>query len=273
MDFGFWAGLLLSIVGVVVGVVGWLRPRRYGPIPIWRTVARIPLVRPEVTGVDELQVAFRGRTLPQLSAWTGKFWNVGQAPIRRSDLQPGTLSFHFTGAEIIAATVTAHSRQEIAFSLAFEEHQSEIRFGFEFLDYKDGAEFTVFHTGHVGLEPTVAGAVVGSAIRKAIPGSINQTKRPPASSIIWIAAFVAQAAVTYFLVNTVEKNFYPDATLGVAVADAFSGWKLWFFVTIGVLLFVLWMSIYVFEYRMYLERKGEPFFGTTGIQTDPSSAK
>lgn len=260
MSWETWLGLALAVFGVVISVWSWLRPRRLHPLPRWRTVHAIPLVREQVKGLEELRITYKDVELTRLTAWTGKLWNAGKSPIRHADLRPNCLTFRFPAARVLTVVLGRVSRPEIEFTVAPGGARTDAAATFEFLDFKDGGEITVFHDGEPSLEPHLLGAVIGAKVEKVYSRGHKPEEHPRFGPFMYIWMILTTAVVVLIGQTVQSRGLYPDATLGETVRLVFGGVQGWGFGIVAAAWLGLGIYIYLSSYQSYLASKVEPFF-------------
>jgi hypothetical protein len=130
----------------------------------------------EVGGLD-LEVKFKGATVPRLTRTRMAIWNPRWAVVRGADIaESDPLRIRFRGAEILDARSVKETRDAILF-------HAEVRDGacfmdFDFLDRHDGAVLDLLHTGPDTERPSIQGSVKGLPAGVSYYGELLKPSQP-----------------------------------------------------------------------------------------------
>ena len=115
---------------------------------------------------DEVEVRYRGTSVPQLTSSTVWIWNAGQKAVRSADLTPhDPLTLHFAGEVLnVRCRKVSHDATRIRVDpevrAADGTPSKTIHLTFDFLNAGDGAVFEVLHSGSAEA-PKCTGTIVG----------------------------------------------------------------------------------------------------------------
>ena len=158
-------GTIVGIVGVAVGLFSLWRSRNPGAIAFQSH--DVPMIGGgDAVFPDEVEVRYRGTSVPQLTSSTVWIWNAGQQAVRSSDLtQHDPLQLHFVGEVLnVRRRKVSHDatriRLEPEVKASDEESGQTIHVNFDFLNPGDGAVFEVLHSGSAEA-PKCTGTIVG----------------------------------------------------------------------------------------------------------------
>lgn len=141
-----WVGTAISAVGVILAVTFYFKSRKR-PRPLYR-VLTYPVVGPR--GLKDVEIRYRGETVPRVSSAAVLFWNAGTATLDGSDVaeaDPLRIEIPEDG-RILNAQVVARTREANQGDIAVGgESTTSIPIIFDFLDPGDGLTALVLHTG------------------------------------------------------------------------------------------------------------------------------
>jgi hypothetical protein len=160
----FWA--VVPAAATLLGslAAGWILYRRgqrtQKPRYAIETLALIGKVASEL---DQLQIQFAGKQIPQLSLTKVAIWNSGRATIRAEDVASADqVEIVLPGeAEILQARVHWASDEVNCFGLEVAANLKRVRVRFEYVDHGQGAVIHVLHSGpptRLELHGTIKGA-------------------------------------------------------------------------------------------------------------------
>ena len=158
-------GTIIGIVGLAVGLFSLWRSRTSGMIAVQSH--DVPMIGGgDAVFPDEVEVRYRGTSVPQLTSSTVWIWNAGQKAVRSSDLTPhDPLQLHFAGEVLnVRRRKVSHDatriRADPEMRAADGEPRKTIHLNFDFLNAGDGAVFEVLHSGSAEA-PKCTGTIVG----------------------------------------------------------------------------------------------------------------
>lgn len=157
-----WIGALLAIVGIAIGLFGLLRSKTVGVIAIQSH--DVSLIGRDSSGLPtEVDIRYRGTSIPRLTSSTVFIWNKGTATIRKTDIaKSDPLGLRFSG-DVFHQKIRSFSDQSIqAATSVLQDSEEVVLYDFEFLNPKDGFVLEVFHTGK-SKHPDCIGTVMNSS--------------------------------------------------------------------------------------------------------------
>lgn len=145
-----FAGTLFGVLGIIASIVFYFRTRKYQQPAYyqssirWYDGANVPH--------KDVQLTFRGRTIPRFTITHLLFWNAGNQFIRESDFAPASqLSLEIPeGVEVFDIRLTAVTANAIRVYLETEEaieagERRSIPVHFDYLDGDDGFSVQLIH--------------------------------------------------------------------------------------------------------------------------------
>lgn len=162
--FQNWIETLLAIVGVVIGLFGLLRSRAVGIVAIQSH--DISLISRDTSEFPaELDIRYRGASIPRLTSSTVFIWNRGSATIRRRDIaESNPLTLKFDGS-VFNQRISCSTDESIqAVSSIVQDSKHSVSYDFEFLNPKDGFVMEILHAGD-SKHPNCLGTIMNSSKR------------------------------------------------------------------------------------------------------------
>ena len=220
------AGLVVGVVGLVVGYVYFLKSKRVKK-PCFELINN-NLVEGYSAKLKELNVAYRGRTVENLTVTKIIFWNDGHETINFSDLTVADLLRIECGDEfeILDTTVTQMSKtaNQLTCTLLPDLKQAIIQF--DYLDKDHGGVIQVIHTGTQSDDIAIVGTIKG----------VSQIEGKVSPTVVRIPEF--NARIPRFVITTASTL----KIIGGGVATVF-----------GALIFVaMVLELYRSEWRPIL---------------------
>lgn len=161
-----FAGSLFGVLGIIASVVLYFRTRKYQQPAYykssirWYDGANVPH--------EDINLTFRGKTIPRFTITHLAFWNAGNQTIRERDFAPASpLSLEIPeGVEVFDIRITAVTAEEIRASLETEEalkagEKRNIPVHFDYLDGDDGFSLQLIHDAESTSEFKFSGKLPG----------------------------------------------------------------------------------------------------------------
>ena len=154
----------LGLIGIVVTVIVAVRyAERKKPTYDGATYLKIAK---SADAPEDIQIAFKGAPVHQVTSTFIWFWNAGRRPIKSEDIpatQPLVLQIKDEAARatILDFAIRKVSRPAINFQVA-KLDDARLRLTFDFLDFHDGAVVEVQHVGGPLSIPEITGVVLGA---------------------------------------------------------------------------------------------------------------
>jgi len=144
-------GTIIGIIGLLAASVFYIRSKRE---------KRFVFVNKENVVIDDrknkfekrLKITFDEVNITRVTRSVFAVWNAGRSPIRKSDIAEGDpLRVEFpAGTRILTTSVDKISRDAIRIALGPSDSGSSVLVQFDFLDFRDGANFSIAHTAPAG---------------------------------------------------------------------------------------------------------------------------
>ena len=157
-----WIGALLALTGIAIGLFGLLRSRTAGIIAIQSH--DVSLIGRNSSGFPaEVDIRYRGASIPRLTSSTVFIWNMGTATIKGNEIaKSDPLRLKFNGS-VFGQRIRCSSEGSIqATANIFQDSEEVVCYGFDFLNPKDGFVLEVFHVGD-SQHPDCLGTVMNSS--------------------------------------------------------------------------------------------------------------
>lgn len=170
-------GAIGAAITLIAGLVFyWLTIRRSTPSVAFKSSSSPVITRSEQE-VGDLEVRFKGETVPRLTRTRMAIWNPRWTVIESADIaESDPLRIIVLDAQVLDVQVTAETREAVSF-------KSEVRdgvcyLGFDFLDRHDGVMLDVLHTGSDTARPSIQGIIKGVPAGVAYFGELVSQPRP-----------------------------------------------------------------------------------------------
>jgi hypothetical protein len=147
-----WVGSLISLSGLIAALLIY-RASRVGARPVFQAKVLRLLSEANPALPPDVEIFFRGSSVPRLTRVQIIFWNSGTTLLRGSDIvQDDPLRFSFqTPGKILSASVAKVTRGTNKFATTIPEGQpNELLCQFDYLDPGDGATIDLLHTAEHG---------------------------------------------------------------------------------------------------------------------------
>lgn len=154
----------IGLIGIVVTIIVAVRyAEKKKPTYAGATYLKIAK---SADAPQDIQIAFKGAPVHQVTSTFIWFWNAGRRPIKSEDIpatQPLVLRIRDETAQatILDFAIRRVSRPAINFQVAKLDDAS-LRLTFDFLDFHDGAVVEVQHVGGALSIPEITGVVLGA---------------------------------------------------------------------------------------------------------------
>jgi hypothetical protein len=168
-----WVGSLISLSGLIAALLIY-RASRIGARPAFQARVLRLLSKENPALPSEVEVFFKGSSVPRLNRVQIVFWNAGTTLLRGSDIvQDDPLRFSFqTPGKILNASVAKVTRGTNKFAVTIpEDRPNELLCQFDYLDPGDGATIDLLHTAERG-GPACLGTI------RAVPAGVQDWGRP-----------------------------------------------------------------------------------------------
>lgn len=188
-----WVGSLIGIIGLLVGYL-FYRASGIGPRPVYQLRALRLIGKEEDTLPEEVEILFRGKTVPRLTKTHVILWNSGKGTLHGRDIvQTDPLRLEFSkGTQVLKPRLLKVTRAANKFKVMINPNSpNELLCSFDYLDREDGATIELLHTDKERY-PKVQGAVRG------IPkGALNWGRVPPSPTpfFLFVVILIAGAVV------------------------------------------------------------------------------
>lgn len=157
-----WVASLIGLAGLVIGFIFFVKSRARPRLVYQRRALQlIGSAEPALPG--EVEVSYKGVTVPRLTATYIVLWNAGIPTVRGSDVVASDpLRFVFPpGTRVLQARVVKATRPVIGFDVTANPNApNEALLTFDFLDIRDGAVVEILHTSEERY-PQVQGTIRG----------------------------------------------------------------------------------------------------------------
>jgi hypothetical protein len=145
-------GLIITLIGVGIGVVSliWARRFRVNPRMVYQTHDTFVVGQPDATSYGDIRILFNLAPVPRVVVTQLGIWNAGNTTIRRDDIvaTDPLMFLAEPGSSILGSTRLTATRNVNDFRLRLvSEDRSRAILEFDYLDAKDGAVFQIIHTG------------------------------------------------------------------------------------------------------------------------------
>lgn len=157
-----WLGSLFGIIGIVIALLLY-RASRIGPRPAYQLRALRLIGKEKQALPEEVEIIFRGRSVPRLTMTHLILWNSGKATLDGKNIvvdDPLRLEFS-ERAEVLRVRVLRVTRESNKFTANINSGSpNEVTCSFDYLDAGDGAVIELLHTAEE-LYPKVEGTIRG----------------------------------------------------------------------------------------------------------------
>ncbi|MCZ7385872.1 MAG: hypothetical protein O8C63_14165 [Candidatus Methanoperedens sp.] len=189
-----WVGSVIGITGLVIAFILY-RASRIGPRPVYQLRALRLIGKEEQALPEEVEILFRGRSVPRLTKTHIILWNSGKAMLDGKNIVPDDpLRFEFRkGAQVLRSNVLKVTRESNKFTAMINsDSPNNVICNFDYLDAGDGAVIELLHTNE-GRYPKIRGTIRG--VPKGILnwGDIPSGNEPP-RKILFVISFLGVIA-------------------------------------------------------------------------------
>jgi hypothetical protein len=250
-----WISPLIGIIGLIIAFLLY-RASRIGPRPAYQLRALRLIGKEEPALPEEVEILFRGRSVPRLTMTHIILWNSGKATLEGKNIivdDPLRLEFN-ERAEVLRVRVLRVTRKSNKFTAKVNSGSSnEVICDFDYLDAGDGAVIELLHTAEERY-PKVQGTIRG------VPkGLLNWGRFLPSRSRALPFPFKTRRIILFitlfFGVLMVAVGFLYPITEPSVSGKPFSRW---FFVIFGLIyaslpLLMLWITRRRFPKSLVIE--------------------
>lgn len=164
LDSSLWTTTVLfiiSVMGVVLTVVFYLKSRRYKK-PMYRKT-NIAIVGDKTKGIDGLSVAYAGKGISTFSVAKFALWNAGNKVIEATDVAPSDPIRIAVkeGAQILDAKISYVKRKANNFTVSVSGDRRKVTIGFDYFHKSEGLVIEVYHTEESKDALTILGTIKG----------------------------------------------------------------------------------------------------------------
>lgn len=249
-----WVGLLIAVSGIIIGTIIALliyRASRIGPRPVYQVRSLKLIGKEEQALPEEVEIFFKGRTVPRLTKTHVILWNSGNDTLDGGNIVvDDPLRFEYSErAEVLRSHVLKITRDTNKFAANINPNSTnEVICSFDYLEAGDGAIIELLHSAEESypeVRGTIRGVPKGPLNWGRIPrGRIGPFKnRRRALVIILLGVFmVCFATFLSPIIPEVPESAKP-------LTDTFA---MWIVVGLG-LVYVFWPS-----YELWSNRKRFP---------------
>jgi hypothetical protein len=246
----FSQGWVVALVGILAGLLIALyfyRASRIGPRPSYQLKALKLIAKDERALPEEVEILFKGMSVPRLTKTHVIFWNSGKAMLDGKqivDADPLRLEFS-KDAQVLRARIAKATRETNEFEVKINDKSpNEVICHFDYLDVGDGAVIELLHTDeerYPKIQGTMRGVPKGILNWGRIPPSRGRSYRrmriPPLTVMMFFMIFMGLAII---VVGFLALHF----TKPSASAEPSSVWVpvILGLVYISFPLFVLWIT-------------------------------
>jgi len=204
-----WIGVFIGGIGVVAGYI-FYRASRIGPRPLYQFRALRLIGKQEQALPEEVEILFRGRSVPRLTKTQVILWNSGNVMLDGKNIvvdDPLRLELN-KGAQVLKLHVLKVTRTSNKFKARINPNSpNELICSFDYLDPGDEAAIELLHTDQKRY-PKVQGTIRG------VPkGVLNRGRIRPSTSPIFgfINIFIGVVIVAYaFSISRTSKSLTPE---------------------------------------------------------------
>ena len=158
-----WVGALLGILGGLLIAFFFYRASRIGPRPSYQFKALRLIAENERALPEEVEILFKGMSVPRLTKTHVVFWNSGKAMLDGKqivDVDPLRLEFS-KDAQVLRARIVKATRETNEFEVKINDKSpNEVVCSFDYLNVGDGAVIELLHTDEERY-PRVQGTIRG----------------------------------------------------------------------------------------------------------------
>jgi hypothetical protein len=162
----FSQGWGVALVGILAGLLISLyfyRASRIGPRPSYQLKALRLIAKDEGALPEEVEILFKGMSVPRLTKTHVIFWNSGKAMIDGKEIvvdDPLRLEFS-KEAQVLRARIAKPTNKTNKFEIKINDKSpNEVFCSFDYLNVGDGAVIELLHTGEERY-PRVQGTIRG----------------------------------------------------------------------------------------------------------------
>lgn len=163
MDFILvWASLLIGILALIISLIIY-RASRIGPRPVYQFQTLRLIGKGKQALPEEVQILFKGRSVPQLTRTHVILWNSGNAMLDgKNIIKEDPLGFEYKeGVEILRASILKVTRDSNKFTANIDpDSTNKVFCSFDYLESGDGAVIELLHTGEES-NPEYRGTIRG----------------------------------------------------------------------------------------------------------------
>ena len=249
-------GILVGVLAGFLIAILFYRASRIGPRPSYQLKALRLIAKDERALPEEVEILFKGMSVPRLTKTHVIFWNSGKALLDGKQIvesDPLRLEFD-KDAQVLRARIAKPTRDTNKFEVKINaKSPNEVACSFDYLDVGEGAVIELLHTAEKRY-PEVRGTIRGvpkgilnlGSIASSDQGSLNLStiRRPMLFTMLGLAVLLT---VLGFLNPFIPQRSPPPEP---STEWVFVGFGLF---TIASCLFLLWASRKRFPKSLMIE--------------------
>jgi hypothetical protein len=248
-----WGGLLIGLSGIIIGTIIALliyRASRIGPRPVYQVRSLKLIGKEEQALPEEVEIFFKGRTVPRLTKTHVILWNSGNDTLDGGNIVvDDPLRFEYSErAEVLRSRVLKITRDTNKFAANINPNSTnEVICSFDYLEAGDGAIIELLHSAEESY-PKVRGAIRGVPKGPLNWGRISRGVIGPFKNRIMVLFIILLGVlfVCLAIIFPMVPKFPESADL---ITDTVARWIL----VLTGLSYVLWPS-----YKLWINRKRFP---------------
>jgi len=178
-----WVGILVGVLAGFLIAFLFYRASRIGPRPSYQLKALRLIAKDERALPEEVEILFKGMSVPRLTKTHVIFWNSGKALLDGKQIvesDPLRLEFD-KDARVLRARIAKATRDTNKFEVKINDRSpNEVACNFDYLDVGDGAVIELLHTAekrYPEVRGTIRGVPKGTLnlgnIASSVQGSLN----------------------------------------------------------------------------------------------------
>ena len=177
-----WVGVLGILAGLLIAL-HFYKASRIGPRPSYQLRALRLIAKDERALPEEVEILFKGMSVPRLTKTHVIFWNSGKALLEGKqivDTDPLRLEFS-KDAKVLRARIAKATRKTNEFEVKINDKSpNEVVCSFDYIDVGDGVVIELLHTAeerYPKIQGTIRGVPKGMLnlgyIASSVQGSLN----------------------------------------------------------------------------------------------------
>lgn len=192
---------LCTVASLVFGIISWVKSKKRKQFT-YATKSNYIILN-KANQIEKLDLKFDGKSIDNLTITTIVIWNSQNSEIRIEDIVTDyeLTVFSKGDTEILDAKIIFESEPANKFSI-IETTLQKVRFGFEYVDKKDGLVAQIIHTGKsrdINVDVKIKG---GESIREYNNRQFN--KKPKGKYILsWIGTVLSEVAYLGIIISTI----------------------------------------------------------------------